>query len=241
MHEHPSSQRPQKSILKIVDTLAKPQWSYEPGEHPALDEAIANNAAAFGTVWSPHLLGPDQLSFKQFLCLPEVVNLCPIGSDARFALEDLQQRDGFDGDRNTSKRALTAYIKQSALFQHRHSYRWVQRIFNSIWRNYDGLVAAKKANVDAVVGAVNSVMRADERKLKDAARKAASRSADPAVKTKIVEDKVTSLREQAAKLRVDAEKKETQARAMLAASEQLSATATRKEQEAARLECGAHA
>jgi hypothetical protein len=164
-----------------------------------------------------------------------VIDLCPVGTDARFALDELNQLDCFDGDRDESKKALTGYIRHSALFDIRKSYRWVQRIFNSIWRNYDGLLEAKKANLAAVVGAARSTLRADERKTRDAARKAATRSADPRVKRRVKDTKATLLRDQAAKLRTSAGEKEIKALALLAAARKLNAEAVRAEAQADQL------
>jgi hypothetical protein len=147
----------------------------------------------------------------------------------------LQKLNCFDGSLEQSKTALTAYIRESALFQRHQSYRWVQRIFNSLWRNYDGLVKAKEANAAAAIGAANSALRADERKTKDAARKAASRSIDPAMKARTLDSKIAKLRNQAVKLRADAAKKEIRALAVLAASKELHTEAERKDEKADQL------
>jgi hypothetical protein len=231
-----SKVRPQKFALQIADTPeGRRQYSYQRGKYPALDQALESHAATYGTVWSPHLLGPDPISFKQFLGLPEVEALCPIGSDVRFAREELQKLNCFDGSLEQSKTAITAYIRESALFQRHPSYRWVQRIFNSLWRNYDGLARAKQANAAAAIGAANSALRADERKTKDAARKAASRNSDPAIKQSALKKKICKLRAQAAELRADARKKETKALAMLDASKALAAEAALRDEMADQL------
>jgi hypothetical protein len=225
--------RPQESIHKSADGRA---WSYRPGSYPKLDDAIEQHAAAHGTIWSPHLLGPDILSFANFLHLQELIALCPLGSDARYVLNELQGLDCFGGDRDESKRALTAHIKKSALFQRCGSYRYVQRILNSIWRNYDGLLAAKQANLKALVGTEDSILRADERRTKDAARKAAARSADPEVKSRTLAVRTKRLREQARKLHGRAEQKRMKARRWLAQADALSAKAARKGAEAVQIQ-----
>src|ERR1041385_8122566 len=140
---------PQKSRRQPSDNKKQP-WAYSPGAYPKLDAAIAEPAAAHGTIWSPHLLGPGLISFGDFIRRPELVALCPVGSDARFALEELQTLGCFGGARNQSKRALTDHIRTSALFAQRADFRYVQRIFNSIWRNYEGLLEAKAENLKAL-------------------------------------------------------------------------------------------
>jgi hypothetical protein len=173
---HNTSLSPRNSNSKIADI--NKAWTYSLGAYPKLDAALEQHAAAYGTIWSPHLLGPAPLSFADFLRTEELMALCPVGSDARFVLGELQGLGCFGGSRGESKRALTQHIKQSALFQRCGSFRYVQRIFNSIWRNYDGLLAAKQANHKALMSLQDTQLRADERRSKDAARKAAARSND---------------------------------------------------------------
>lgn len=226
---------PQKSKSKAADKNEQP-WAYQPGAYPRLDAAIDAHAAAYGTIWSPHLLGPDFISFGEFIRRPEVIALCPVGSDARLALEELQVLACFGGSRDESKRALTAHIRESALFEKRGKYRYVQSIFNSIWRNYDGLLAAKKANRRALNSATNSDLRADERKAKDAARKAAARSEDPRVELKAFATQAQRLFAGAAVLRGRAERKECKARKWLNEVDALRGAAAAMELRAANTE-----
>ncbi|MBX9845205.1 MAG: hypothetical protein K2Z80_25675 [Xanthobacteraceae bacterium] len=223
--------RPQNLRSKSADNKKQP-WTHSPGAFPKLDAAVAEHAAVHGTIWSPHLLGPDFISFGDFIRRPELIGLCPVGSDARFALDELQTLVCFGGSRNESKRALTGHIRASALFARRENFRYVQRIFNSIWRNYDGLLEAKAANLQALASARNDELRADERKAKDAARKAASRSADPAVRIAMRSERAERLSKEVQQLRSLAERKEQKAKKWLAQAEALRTKAKKKETEA---------
>jgi hypothetical protein len=199
---------PQESNRESAD---KKPYEYVPGVHSKLDAFIDQHAAAYGTIWSPHLLGPAFISFEEFIKTPELMALCPVGSDARFVLEELWKLSCFGGPRNESRRALTDYIRDSALYERHNSYRYVQRIFNSIWRNYQGLLEAKAANLNALIGARNNLLRADERRTKDAARKAQARSHDPRAVQERSAANAQTLRARAAKLLAQAQQKERKA------------------------------
>lgn len=226
---------PQKLNMKNTDILAL-NYRYEPGRHPGLDSRLESYSRAYGTIWSPHLLGPNLISFAAFVRLPEVIDRLPIGSDQRLALEDLQKLSCFSLNRNTSKRALTDYIKQAPLFtEHNRGYRHVQRVLNTIWHQYEGLLAAKDVNRKAAISAKRNASRRDERRLADAARKAASRAKTPDVIAEIKQTKKERLRVQANKYRLDAIKLQASAKQKLARATTLNAKADLKEVEATKL------
>lgn len=225
--------RPQESKAKNADE--KQPWTYSPGAYPPLDAAIDLHAAAHGTIWAPHLLGPDFPCFEDFIKNPEVIGLWPIGSDARFLLEELWTLPSFRGCQAESRRALIGHIRQSALYLRRGSYRYVYQICNSIWRHYEGLLAARKANLKALEGTKARNLRADERKTKDALRKAASRRNDPEVKRGRSATKAQNWLKQAKKLRAEAERKQAKAEKWRISAEAMKAKAAALEAQAANL------
>ena len=77
-----TSLSPRNSNNEIADKKKQP-WTYSPGAYPKLDAAIDEHAAAYGTIWSPQLLGPGFFTFEEFIKTPELIALCPVGSDAR--------------------------------------------------------------------------------------------------------------------------------------------------------------
>jgi hypothetical protein len=226
---------PSKSNRKTADNKAQP-WTYSPGTYPELDAALDLQAATYGTIWSPHLLGPGDLPLSDFLISKEVIAQYPVGSNARYVIEELRALDCFGGSRRDSKRALTAHIKQSTLFQRCGNFRHVQRIFNSIWGNYQGLLAAKQANLKALLSLQDKQLRADERRIKDTARKAAARSGDPAVNYKKSLDQCQRLRNRAAVERALAKKKQAKAAKLLAEADTLNAAAAARDERAALIE-----
>jgi hypothetical protein len=223
---------PQISESKTADA----HWTYEPGARPALDRAIDEHAEAHGTIWSPHLLGPGVLSFAKFLVLPELKALCPAGSDAHFALVELGKLDCFDGPAPDSYLALREFIRHSKLFERRQSFRYVQRTFNLIWHQYDGLLRAKAENLKALSGAEKAELRADERRTKDRLRKRAARRGGDKKKVAIpIKAKIARLLGSAAKKRERAEHLFSMATLRQAQARRLTKEAATKEAEAERL------
>jgi hypothetical protein len=137
--------------------------------------------SAPGPILAPHRLGPDFVSFKQWMSWPEVQAFFPPDSDEGVALAHLREQPGFESGRHESAKALQRYIILTPLYELTGKNYWhVQRIFAAIFRGYDGMLNQKERNAKALTELPSYTLRAEQRAaLRDAnerLRKAAQRN-----------------------------------------------------------------
>jgi hypothetical protein len=117
-----------------------------------------------GPILAPHRLGPDFVSFKDWLSWPEVIAHFPEDSDEGVALAYLQEQACFGGTRKQSSKALQRHIKQSPLYRLSGNNYWhTQRIFAAIFRGYDGMLNQKERNAKALTELPAHALRAEQR------------------------------------------------------------------------------
>jgi hypothetical protein len=85
--------RPQNQILENARTTSK--------------------RGTLGPILSPHRLGPDFVSFAEWMSWPEVTAHFPEEFDEGLALAYLRDQRCFEGSRDESSAALQRHIKQS--------------------------------------------------------------------------------------------------------------------------------
>ena len=156
-------------------------------QHPSAQNVIIKNARtnrpdrAPGPILAPHRLGPDFVSFAEWMTWREVRVHFPEDSDEGVALAYLQEQSCFGGTRDESSKALQRHIKLSPLYRLCGNNYWhVQRIFAAIFRGYDGMLEQKERNAKALTELPTHTLRAEQRAALRAAnerlRKAAQRS-----------------------------------------------------------------
>jgi hypothetical protein len=169
-----------------------------------------------GPILAPHRLGPDFLSFKEWMSWSEVIAHFPDDSDEGVALAYLREQTCFGGTRDASSKALQRHIKLSPLYRLCSNNYWhTQRIFAAIFRGYDGMLDQKERNAKALTELPTHTLRAEQRAALRAAterlRKATQRNTPKqaeytCARIATLQAKLPGLRENVARLEIQLRK-----------------------------------